>query len=146
MAPPPKASKRQSSPQNQQTQQNQQPTQQQQFIPPVNNDIFGSTPFSLPVNSFPAQAPVNVNVNVKPNYDISDFNLQTSVFNTNSFTNGLTGYDPFDTQKAGNIFGNGYGNTFNGFGNLSEKQTVELDSSFNGFLDKTISEMKVWNF
>lgn len=138
LAPPPKASKRQT----QQTQQNQQPTQQQQFIPPVNNDIFGSTPFSLPVNSFPAQAPVNVNVNVKPNYDISDFNLQTSVFNTNSFTNGLTGYDPFDTQKAGNIFGNGYGNSFNGFGNLSEKQTVELDSSFNGFLDKTISEMK----
>lgn len=80
----------------------------------------------------------------KPNYDISDFNLQTSVFNnTTSFTNGLSGYDPFDTQKTGNIFGNGFGNTFNGFGNLSEKQTVELDSSFNGFLDKTISEMKV---
>ncbi|CAH0716890.1 unnamed protein product, partial [Brenthis ino] len=139
LAPPPKASKRQTSPQ--QTQQQQQ--QQTQFMPPINNDIFGSTPFSLPVqNSFPAQTPVNVNVNVKPNYDISDFNLQTSVFNTNSFTNGLSGYDPFDTQKAGNIFGNSFGNTFNGFGNLSEKQTVELDSSFNGFLDKTISEMK----
>lgn len=138
MAPPPKASKRQTPPQPTQ------PTQQTQFMPPINNDIFGSTPFSLPVqNSFPAQTPVNVNVNVKPNYDISDFNLQTSVFNTNSFTNGLSGYDPFDTQKAGNIFGNSFGNTFNGFGNLSEKQTVELDSSFNGFLDKTISEMKV---
>lgn len=82
----------------------------------------------------------------KPNYDISDFSLQTSVFNTNtSFTNGLSGYDPFDTQKTGNIFGNSFGNTFNGFGNLSEKQTVELDSSFNGFLDKHISEMKVWD-
>ncbi|KAF9410025.1 hypothetical protein HW555_010776 [Spodoptera exigua] len=78
----------------------------------------------------------------KPNYDIADFNLQTSVFNTTSFTNGLSGFDPFDTQKSANIFGNGFNSTFNGFGNLSEKATVELDSNFNGFLDKTISEMK----
>ena len=78
-----------------------------------------------------------------PNYDIGDFNLQTSVFNSTSFTNGLSGFDPFDTQKSGNIFGNGFNSTFNGFGNLSEKPVVELDSNFNGFLDKTISEMKV---
>lgn len=132
LAPPPKVSKRQS--QQQQQQQQQQPQQTQ--IPPLNNDIFGSTPFSVPATS--PFAPTT-----KPNYDIGDFNLQTSVFNsTTSFTNGLSGYDPFETQKQGNIFGNNYGNTFNGFGNLSEKQTVELDSSFNGFLDKTISEMK----
>ncbi|CAK1593394.1 unnamed protein product [Parnassius mnemosyne] len=142
LAPPPKASKRQTSP----------PQQQQAASPPINgNDLFGSTPFSIPnqtVQQQPAQttqnSPFGAQNAVKPNYDISDFNLQTSVFNntTTSFTNGLTGYDPFDTQKTGNIFGNGFGNTFNGFGNLSEKQTVELDSSFNGFLDKTISEMK----
>ncbi|CAH2084158.1 unnamed protein product [Euphydryas editha] len=138
LAPPPKVSKRQSQQQQQQhQQQQQQQTQQQTLTQTLNNDIFGSTPFSVPVTS-PFAAPT-----VKPNYDISDFNLQTSVFNSNtSFTNGLTGYDPFETQKSGNIFGNNYGNTFNGFGNLSEKQTVELDSSFNGFLDKTISEMK----
>nr|XP_026483759.1 PTB domain-containing adapter protein ced-6 isoform X2 [Vanessa tameamea] len=137
LAPPPKASKRQ--------QQQQQQQQQQTFMQPINNDIFGSTPFSMPAQVQPVTSPfaAQTAVNVKPNYDISDFNLQTSVFNSNSsFTNGLTGYDPFDTQKSGNIFGNTYGNTFNGFGNLSEKQTVELDSSFNGFLDKTISEMK----
>ncbi|KAG6445211.1 hypothetical protein O3G_MSEX003767 [Manduca sexta] len=127
LAPPPKASKRQTPPQ---------PIQSPQTI--NGNDLFGSTPFSTPTTVQPAQ-PFAQN---KPNYDISDFNLQTSVFNnTTSFTNGLSGYDPFDTQKSGNIFGNGFG-TFNGFGNLSEKQTVELNSSFNGFLDKTISEMK----
>lgn len=138
MAPPPKASKRQSTPV-----QAVQPIQMVQPSPPVNgNDLFGSTPFSVPQTQNQFTSPVN-----RPNYDIADFNLSTSVFNssTNSFTNGLSGYDPFDTQKGGNIFGNGYGNTFNGFGNLSEKQTVELDKSFNGFLDKTISEMKVRN-
>ncbi|XP_037967723.2 PTB domain-containing adapter protein ced-6 isoform X1 [Plutella xylostella] len=138
LAPPPKASKRQSTPQQQPQQNNVQPQQ-------INgSDLFGSTPFSLPnqaqVQTSPFAPQNSVN---KPNYDISDFNLQTSVFNTStSFTNGLSGYDPFDTQKGGNIFGNGYGSAFNGFGNLSEKQTVALDSSFNGFLDKTISEMK----
>ncbi|XP_022114250.2 PTB domain-containing adapter protein ced-6 isoform X1 [Pieris rapae] len=86
------------------------------------NDPFGSTPFTVPAQSF---AP-------KPNYDI-DLNLQTSVFTSPN----LTGYDPFDTQKAG-IFG--YGNNFNGFTNLSEKR--ELDRGFDGFLDKTITEMK----
>ncbi|KOB75951.1 Ced-6 protein, partial [Operophtera brumata] len=134
VAPPPKASKRQSTPV-----QAVQPIQMVQPSPPVNgNDLFGSTPFSAPQPHSQFSSPTN-----RPNYDISDFNLSTSVFNssTNSFTNGLSGYDPFDTQK-GNIFGNGYGNTFNGFGNLSEKQTVELDKSFNGFLDKTITEMK----
>lgn len=105
------------------------------------SDLFGSAPFSPPTHPPPALPPFPTTN--KPNYDITDFNLQTSVFNTTSFTNGLSGYDPFDTQKAGNIFGNGFNNTFNGFGNLSEKQTVELDSNFNGFLDKTISEMKV---
>lgn len=137
MAPPPKSSKRQS-PQQQQLTSTPTPAQ------PINgSDLFGSTPFmpSQPTQVQPQPTPF---AQPKPNYDISDFNLQTSVFNTNtSFTNGLSGYDPFDTQKGGNIFGNGYGNAFNGFGNLSEKQTVELDSSFNGFLDKTISEMKV---
>ncbi|CAH0404216.1 unnamed protein product [Chilo suppressalis] len=138
LAPPPKASKRQ-------TPQQQSPPQQSVHTPqaiPLNSDLFGSPPFGVQ-----SVQPQNSNFSqnqVKPNYDISDFNLQTSVFNnTNtSFTNGLSGYDPFDTQKTGNIFGNGYGNAFNGFGNLSEKQTVELNSSFNGFLDKTISEMK----
>ncbi|KAL0859223.1 hypothetical protein ABMA27_011037 [Loxostege sticticalis] len=136
LAPPPKASKRQTPPQ-------QQPPQPQHQTPPqtLNSDLFGSTPFSPP-QTMPQMSTPFAQPN-KPNYDISDFNLQTSVFNnTTSFTNGLSGYDPFDTQKTGNIFGNGFGNTFNGFGNLSEKQTVELDSSFNGFLDKTISEMK----
>ncbi|XP_026742309.1 PTB domain-containing adapter protein ced-6 isoform X2 [Trichoplusia ni] len=124
LAPPPKASKRQT------------------VQPPAMNgsDLFGSAPFSPPTHPPPALPPFPTTN--KPNYDITDFNLQTSVFNTTSFTNGLSGYDPFDTQKAGNIFGNGFNNTFNGFGNLSEKQTVELDSNFNGFLDKTISEMK----
>ncbi|XP_059058847.1 PTB domain-containing adapter protein ced-6 isoform X2 [Achroia grisella] len=136
LPPPPKSSKRQSP---------QQVAPQPQHSTPVaiNSDIFGSTPF-MPAQpqSAPQTSPF-VTASTKPNYDISDFNLQTSVFNTNtSFTNGLSGYDPFDTAKTGNIFGNGFGNTFNGFGNLSEKQTVELDSSFNGFLDKTISEMK----
>ncbi|KAM3955925.1 uncharacterized protein ACR2FA_010148, partial [Aphomia sociella] len=132
LAPPPKSSKRQSP---------HQPQPQQTTPAPINSDIFGSTPF-VPAQpqSTPQTSPF---VTTKPNYDISDFSLQTSVFNTNtSFTNGLSGYDPFDTAKTGNIFGNGFGNTFNGFGNLSEKQSVELDSSFNGFLDKTISEMK----
>ncbi|XP_052757022.1 cell death protein 6 [Galleria mellonella] len=142
LAPPPKSSKRQS-PQQTQAQPQPQPQPQPQHSTPVaiNSDIFGSTPFMPPApQSMPQTSPF---VTTKPNYDISDFNLQTSVFNTNtSFTNGLSGYDPFDTAKTGNIFGNGFGNTFNGFGNLSEKQTVELDSSFNGFLDKTISEMK----
>ncbi|CAH0761813.1 unnamed protein product [Diatraea saccharalis] len=136
LAPPPKASKRQTPQQQtppQQTAHTQQPV-------PLNSDLFGSPPFG--VQTVQSQNTI-VQTQVKPNYDISDFNLQTSVFNTNtSFTNGLSGYDPFDTQKTGNIFGNGFGNTFNGFGNLSEKQTVELNSSFNGFLDKTISEMK----
>ncbi|XP_013136686.1 PREDICTED: PTB domain-containing adapter protein ced-6 [Papilio polytes] len=136
LAPPPKASKRQS------PQQVASPINGQQQMSPINgSDLFGSTPFSIP-NQTVATSPFTVQNTNKPNYDISDFNLQTSVFNSNTFTNGLTGYDPFDTQKTGNIFGNGFGNTFNGFGNLSEKQTVELDSSFNGFLDKTISEMK----
>lgn len=155
MAPPPKASKRQ--------------TPQQAAI--NGSDLFGSTPFSVPSQqpapiSHPQSQPFAVpnrptpngptpngpypngpypnglNPN-GPNYDISDFNLQTSVFNTTSFTNGLSGFDPFDTQKSGNIFGNGFNPTFNGFGNLSEKPVVELDSNFNGFLDKTISEMKV---
>ncbi|XP_072937482.1 PTB domain-containing adapter protein ced-6-like [Epargyreus clarus] len=141
LAPPPKASKRQSIPQQQTPSPQQQQQQQQQQQPAINgSDLFGSTPFSMP-NQPSITSPF---AQPKPNYDISDFNLQTSVFNSTntSFTNGLTGYDPFDTQKTGNIFGNGFGNTFNGFGNLSEKQTVELDSSFNGFLDKTISEMK----
>ncbi|XP_038217623.1 PTB domain-containing adapter protein ced-6 isoform X2 [Zerene cesonia] len=132
LAPPPKASKRQT-----QTQ------QQTQSVPMNGNDLFGSTPFSIPNQIQPQNQSFPTNQSNKPNYDIRDFNLQTSVFNSNSsFTNGLTGYDPFETQKAGNIFGNGFGNNFNGFGNLSEKPTVELDSSFNGFLDKTISEMK----
>lgn len=105
---------------------------QVQAQPMNGSDLFGSAPFS-PINQPLAQQP-------KPNYDISDFNLQTSVFNN---TNGMTGYDPFETPKtAANIFGNGFGTPFNGFGNLSEKQAVELDSSFNGFLDKTITEMK----
>lgn len=141
MAPPPKASKRQT----QQPQPQQPQPATQQAIQPLNgNDLFGSTPFSLPNQNQTNNTSPFAQQN-KPNYDIKDFNLQTSVFNnTTSFTNGLTGYDPFDTQKGGNnIFGNGYGNAFNGFGNLSEKQTVELDSNFNGFLDKTISEMKV---
>ncbi|XP_068621746.1 PTB domain-containing adapter protein ced-6 isoform X2 [Battus philenor] len=141
LAPPPKASKRQTSP------------LQQPASPPVNgSDLFGSAPFS-PSNAGTQNthtpnaahaSPFAAHNASKPNYDISDFNLHTSVFNSSnaSFPNGLTGYDPFETQKTGNIFGNGFGNTFNGFGNLSEKQTVELDSSFNGFLDKTISEMK----
>ncbi|KAJ8707059.1 hypothetical protein PYW08_011193 [Mythimna loreyi] len=143
LAPPPKASKRH--------------TPQQ---PALNgSDLFGSTPFSVPSQQQPAPIshpqpfaastkptqngpyPNGMNPN-GPNYDISDFNLQTSVFNTTSFTNGLSGFDPFDTQKSGNIFGNGFNSTFNGFGNLSEKPVVELDSNFNGFLDKTISEMK----
>ncbi|CAK1548957.1 unnamed protein product [Leptosia nina] len=129
LAPPPKASKRQV------------PQPQNHTSPMNGNDLFGSTPFSVPAQSPPQTQPFTTPI--KPNYDISDFNLQTSVFNSNSsFTNGLTGYDPFETQKAGNIFGNGFGNNFNGFGNLSEKPAVELDSSFNGFLDKTISEMK----
>lgn len=138
LAPPPKASKR-STPTNHSTPT--QPSQPPSQPPPTLNgsDLFGSTPFTAQ----PQQNQLSFAPNNKPNYDISDFNLQTSVFNANtSFTNGLSGYDPFDTQKNNNIFGNGYGNTFNGFGNLSEKQTVELDSSFNGFLDKTISEMK----
>ncbi|KAJ2939369.1 hypothetical protein O0L34_g13464 [Tuta absoluta] len=134
LAPPPKASKR-NTPQNT-------PQQLPQTSPLNGSDLFGSTPFSPPTtHSQPQFSTPN-----KPNYDISDFNLQTSVFNntnTTSFTNGLSGYDPFDTQKTGNnIFGNGFSNQFNGFGNLSEKQPVELNSSFNGFLDKTISEMK----
>ncbi|XP_049882702.1 PTB domain-containing adapter protein ced-6 isoform X2 [Pectinophora gossypiella] len=127
LAPPPKASKRS-------TAQHQAP----QPSPLNGSDLFGSTPFSIPTQPQPNPA-----FPQKPNYDITDFNLQTSVFNNTSFTNGLSGYDPFDTQKSGNIFGNGFGNTFNGFGNLSEKQTVELDSSFNGFLEKSISEMKL---
>lgn len=132
LAPPPKASKRHT-PQPQ--------IQQVQPQAPINgSDLFGSTPFS--VGGHPQPTPQPFTQSSKPNYDISDFNLQTSVFNSNSFTNGLTGYDPFDTQKNGNIFGNSFGNNFNGFGNLSEKQTIELNSSFNGFLDKTISEMK----
>ncbi|XP_045538401.1 PTB domain-containing adapter protein ced-6 isoform X1 [Papilio machaon] len=139
LAPPPKASKRQTSPQQVASPIN---GQTQQMSPINGNDLFGSTPFSIPNQTVQATSPFTVQNTNKPNYDISDFNLQTSVFNSNTFTNGLTGYDPFDTQKTGNIFGNGFGNTFNGFGNLSEKQTVELDSSFNGFLDKTISEMK----
>ncbi|KAI5643658.1 phosphotyrosine interaction domain (PTB/PID) domain-containing protein [Phthorimaea operculella] len=133
LAPPPKASKR-NTPQST-------PQQLPQTSPLNGSDLFGSTPFSPPTNPQPQFSTPN-----KPNYDISDFNLQTSVFNntnTTSFTNGLSGYDPFDTQKTGNnIFGNGFSNQFNGFGNLSEKQPVELNSSFNGFLDKTISEMK----
>ncbi|XP_048002079.1 PTB domain-containing adapter protein ced-6 isoform X2 [Leguminivora glycinivorella] len=125
LAPPPKASKRQNTPQ---------PSPH----PPQNgSDLFGSAPFA--VHTPPLTSPFATKTN-QPNYDISDFNLQTSVFNNTTFTNGLSGYDPIE-QK--NIFGNGYGNAFNGFGNLSEKQTVELDSSFNGFLDKTISEMKL---
>ncbi|XP_069364048.1 PTB domain-containing adapter protein ced-6 isoform X1 [Maniola hyperantus] len=148
LAPPPKASKRQTQPQQPQTQHQQPQSQPQQSqtqppIPPLNgNDLFGSTPFSLPSQN-QVQNTSPFGAQNKPNYDIKDFNLQTSVFNSTSFTNGLSGYDPFDTQKAGNnIFANGYGNAFNGFGNLSEKQTVELDSNFNGFLDKTITEMK----
>ncbi|XP_039747741.1 PTB domain-containing adapter protein ced-6 isoform X2 [Pararge aegeria] len=142
LAPPPKASKRQTQPQPQPQHQPPQPPTHTPIAPLNGNDLFGSTPFSLPNQNQQMQntspfAPQN-----KPNYDIKDFNLQTSVFNTTSFTNGLTGYDPFETQKAGNFIANGYGNTFNGFGNLSEKQTVELDSGFNGFLDKTITEMK----
>ncbi|XP_013176892.1 PREDICTED: PTB domain-containing adapter protein ced-6 isoform X2 [Papilio xuthus] len=139
LAPPPKASKRQTSPQQVASPTNGQP---QQMSAINGSDLFGSTPFSIPNQTVQGTSPFTVQNTNKPNYDISDFNLQTSVFNSNNFTNGLTGYDPFDTQKTGNIFGNGFGNTFNGFGNLSEKQTVELDSSFNGFLDKTISEMK----
>ncbi|XP_047038410.1 PTB domain-containing adapter protein ced-6 isoform X1 [Helicoverpa zea] len=127
LAPPPKASKRH--------------TPQQQ--PAINgSDLFGSTPFSLPSQQPTPAPPQPFPSTNKPNYDIADFNLQTSVFNTTSFTNGLSGFDPFDTQKSGNIFGNGFNSTFNGFGNLSEKPAVELDSNFNGFLDKTISEMK----
>ncbi|CAG9573698.1 unnamed protein product [Danaus chrysippus] len=126
LAPPPKASKRQ--PQSPQPQPQQPQPQPQQN----GSDLFGSSPFT------PQQSP-NQFQN-KPNYDISDFNLQSSVFN-NTFTNGLTNYDPFVTQNTSNIFGN-LNNSFNGFGNLSDKQTVELNSSFNGFLDKTISEMK----
>ncbi|KAL4712121.1 hypothetical protein ACJJTC_010982 [Scirpophaga incertulas] len=139
LAPPPKTSKRQLPQQAHTT-----PQTMQSNASTINSDLFGSTPFSVSPQATQQNSPFQAQP--KPNYDISDFNLQTSVFNTNntntSFTNGLSGYDPFDTQKAGNIFGNGYGNAFNGFGNLSEKQTVELNSSFNGFLDKTISEMK----
>lgn len=139
LAPPPKASKRHT-PQQQQQQPQQQ--QQQQQAPAINgSDLFGSTPFAIP-NQQPAPLAQPFAASNKPNYDIADFNLQTSVFNTTSFTNGLSGFDPFDTQKSANIFGNGFNSTFNGFGNLSEKATVELDSNFNGFLDKTISEMK----
>lgn len=138
VAPPPKASKRQNAQQNH--------AQNNQTHKVNGNDLFGSTPFSLPQaipqrNNVQTSSPFLQNT-AKPNYDISDFNLQTSVFNTStSFTNGLT-FDAFDTQKGGNIFGNGY----NGFGNLSEKQPVQLDSNFNGFLDKTVSEMKVGTF
>ncbi|XP_050673640.1 PTB domain-containing adapter protein ced-6 isoform X1 [Leptidea sinapis] len=128
LAPPPKTAKRHNT-----------PTQQQNTQ--INNDIFGSTPFSIP-SGIPAQNQPIQAVNAKPNYDISDFNLQTSVFNSSNGMNGMNGYDPFDTQKANNIFGNGFGNNFNGFGNLSEKPAVVLDSGFNGFLDKTISDMK----
>ncbi|XP_061726669.1 PTB domain-containing adapter protein ced-6 isoform X1 [Cydia pomonella] len=137
LAPPPKASKRQNTPQQPSPQHPQTPQ------PPVQNgsDLFGSTPFAVS-NQYTPQltSPFATTKTNQPNYDISDFNLQTSVFNNTSFTNGLSGYDPIEQKN--NIFGNGYGTAFNGFGNLSEKQTVELDSSFNGFLDKTISEMK----
>ncbi|XP_060808706.1 PTB domain-containing adapter protein ced-6 isoform X2 [Amyelois transitella] len=129
LAPPPKSSKRQSP--------HSQP--QQTTVQPTNgSDLFGSTPF-IPNQIQPQNtSPFAQNT---PNYDINYSDFNTSVFNTTSFTNGLT--DPFDTQKnMNNIFANGYGGAFNGYGNLSEKQTVELDSSFNGFLDKTISEMK----
>ncbi|KAJ0170198.1 hypothetical protein K1T71_014126 [Dendrolimus kikuchii] len=137
LAPPPKASKRQTPQQSTPQQSTPQHTPYQIPSPPINgSDLFGSTPFS-PVNQPAHNSLFSQN---KPNYDITDFNLQTSVFNN---TNGLTGYDPFETPKTGNnIFGNSFGAPFNGFGNLSEKQAVELDSSFNGFLDKTISEMK----
>ncbi|GBP15643.1 hypothetical protein EVAR_5337_1 [Eumeta japonica] len=153
LAPPPKTSKRHSNQNAQNTQnvQNNQNAHNVQSQPPVQgingSDLFGSTPFSMPNTTFqqmPPAAHANTPFQSKPNYDISDFDLQTSVFaNAAALANGFNGYDPFDTQKAGNnIFSNGYGNAFNGFGNLSEKQTVELDSNFNGFLDKTISEMK----
>lgn len=145
VAPPPKASKRQQSTPQQPS------TNNLHQSPQMNaNDLFGSTPFAIPNNvntpqqNTPQASPFAAQNSSKPNYDISDFNLQTSVFNNTTFTNGLSGYDPFETQRGGNnIFGNGYGNAFNGFGNLSEKQTVQLDSKFTGFLDKTISEMKV---
>ncbi|XP_028033779.1 PTB domain-containing adapter protein ced-6 [Bombyx mandarina] len=131
LAPPPKASKRQTPPHNTATPPHQPTTPRR--APAANpSDLFGSAPFVH--SSTPAQAPFAPT----PNYNISDFNLQTSVFTAN-----LTGYDPFEAQKTGaNIFGNDYANAFAGFGNLSDKQTVELNSSFNGFLDKTISEMK----
>ncbi|CAH2056425.1 unnamed protein product, partial [Iphiclides podalirius] len=126
LAPPPKASKRQTPPQ---------PT-------PSGNDLFGSTPFGAPSRNAPRSNAAHTPFapTATPNYDV-DFSLQTSVFAGAPHPNGV-GYDPFETQKPANIFANGYGSAFNGFGSLSEKQTVELDSGFNGFLDKTISEMK----
>lgn len=91
----------------------------------------------------------------------------------NAFTNGtsgMVGFDPFDTGKFSVMNGNNYngisngfsnpmGNGFsmgnngvsNGFGNTfpfgeSKNSSAALDSSFSGFLDKRVSEMKVGNF
>ncbi|XP_053621677.1 PTB domain-containing adapter protein ced-6 isoform X2 [Plodia interpunctella] len=129
LAPPPKSSRRQS-PHN---------SQPQQTPAPLLNDddLFGSIPFIA--NQMQPRNQIFFAQN-KPNYDINYSDFNTSVFNNTSFTNGFN--DPFDTQKSmNNLFSNGFGPA-NGYGNLSDKQTVELGSSFNGFLDKTISEMK----
>ncbi|KAH9633734.1 hypothetical protein HF086_008756 [Spodoptera exigua] len=75
LAPPPKASKRHT-PQQQQQQQQQQ--QHQQQAPAINgSDLFGSTPFSIP-NQQPAPLAQPFAAPNKPNYDIADFNLQTT--------------------------------------------------------------------
>ncbi|XP_077293350.1 PTB domain-containing adapter protein ced-6 isoform X2 [Arctopsyche grandis] len=163
LAPPPKVAKRQNLPQ---TNGNSVPIVQQN-----GSDLFGSSPFS----PMTGQSPSIVNHNTSgssPNYNLSDFNTQASIFppsvplngGFSNGTSGMVGFDPFDTGKFNlngggnyngmtngfsNPMGNGFSNvvTNNGFGSTSpfaEKQngSVILDSSFTGFLDKRITEMK----
>lgn len=164
MAPPPKATKRQNIPQS---------NGNTSIAQNGASDLFGSTPFAVTnhtVNPMMTNPPVTQST-TGPNYNLSDFNTQTSIFPPNvplngAFSNGapgMVGFDPFDTAKfninGGNFntisngFSNPMGNGFNnglsnGFGNTSpfgDKQngSIMLDSNFSGFLDKRISEMKV---
>lgn len=163
VAPPPKATKRQNLPQTNGT---------ATVIQNGGSDLFGSTPFAVAnhaVNPIMTNLPAPQSM-TGPNYNLSDFNTQTSIFPPNvplngAFSNGapgMVGFDPFDTAKfningnfntVSNGFSNPMGNGFNnglsnGFGSTSpfaEKQngSVMLDSNFSGFLDKRISEMKV---
>lgn len=170
VAPPPKATKRQMS-----TSSNGIMSTNGNGVSHNGNDLFGSAPFAATNNIInPAFNVQNQNVinSATPNYNLSDFNTQTCIFPPNgatngaSFTNGtngLVGFDPFDTAKFNNIadsfgsapngFSNPIGNGFNGngmsngFGHTSpfgdKQNTASLDNSFSGFLDKRISEMKV---